>query len=418
VRHPASSTFTKIHLVVQRLLLVRSGGGESHGLLSVSLLLDTTEVRGGTLEVGVDGAGEDVLINIIQVVDVLLVRAGSHGSLPLGAVLPDLVLVVKGSIVVLALAGPALPDRQVLAVNSGAVVLGLAALADELPAALLLAEVKAGGIGKAEPGNDGTGKTEPGHNEELLLGGGVGADDGNDEGTDLTAGSGDTVSSTTDGGGEALGSDKEGNAVGTELVEERGEEVYGLERVDVGGLLVVLELEGGDDEENEAHHETDDLHPLAAIQLVVDEPAGTVVTGKLTSDVDQGPEPVSHNTLRVRADDSNELALEELVTVKEDIVGEPTAGGGKKTRREVLENESERLLIVSSDRGLLLLGLELLRGSAHVVGTVVDEPEGADGRDSEGDTVSPLSGDSGVRGFPEPWWKIRSRRMRITWLAN
>ena len=102
-----------------------------------------------------------------------------------------------------------------------------------------------------------TGQTEPGHDVELGLGGDVVVQDRGQEGTELTPGSGETVGGGTDGGGEDLGSDEEGDAVGTELVEEGGEEVHGLEGLDVLGGGVVVVVESGDDEENEAHEETD-----------------------------------------------------------------------------------------------------------------------------------------------------------------
>lgn len=74
-----------------------------------------------------------------------------------------------------------------------------------------------------------------------------------------------------DGGGEAFCSDEEGYCVGAELVEEAAEEVHGLECMDVFWRGVVFEVEGGDDEEDEIHEESDLLHPFSAVELVVDE---------------------------------------------------------------------------------------------------------------------------------------------------
>lgn len=381
-------------LLVGESLLLRSSGGQNQ-VVDV-ILLHGLHSRAGALEVLVNGAGEDRLIDIEDLLGggLGLGAARGHGTLPLTTELLNLHLVVQGSIVVLALAGPALPDGQVLGVHGGAVVVSLAAGAEVLPAALLLAEIQTGGIGEEQVGNEGTEQTEPGHNVEALLSGGVGADDGDDQGTELTGGSRDTVSSTTDGGGEDLSGDQEGDTVGTELVEERGQEVHGLEGVNVLGLGVVVVLEAGNDEEDEAHHETDDLSPLATVELVIDGPHSAVVTGHLDTDVGEGPEPAGHDGV-ILGDDLDEVALEELVTVEENIVGEPSTSGGNETRSEVPEGQLERLGVVSGDGSLLLLGLELLAGGAHVVCTVVDEPQSTGSGDGERNTVGPLSGSGG-----------------------
>ena len=39
----------------------------------------------------------------------------------------------------------------------------------------------------------------------------------------------------------------------------------------MGGGFVVFEVEGGDDEEDKVHEETNHLHTLAPIEFVVDE---------------------------------------------------------------------------------------------------------------------------------------------------
>ena len=69
----------------------------------------------------------------------------------------------------------------------------------------------------------------------------------------------------TDRGRENFGGDEECDGVGAKLVEEGGEEVHGLEGVDVFGPGEEVVGEGGDDEENEVGHEADDHHPFAAI---------------------------------------------------------------------------------------------------------------------------------------------------------
>ena len=50
---------------------------------------------------------------------------------------------------------------------------------------------------------------------------------------------------------EDLGSDKESDTVGAELVEERGQEVHGLETVDVLRRREVVQGEPGVNEEDE-----------------------------------------------------------------------------------------------------------------------------------------------------------------------
>lgn len=113
---------------------------------------------------------------------------------------------------------------------------------------------------------------------ETCLNGGVGGDNSGNQCTELTHGSRETVSRGTDRSGETFSGNQESNTVGTELVEERGQEVHGLESLDVllGGVVFVVET--GDNEENEAHQETDLLHPLTSVELVVDEERGEVVT--------------------------------------------------------------------------------------------------------------------------------------------
>lgn len=64
-------------------------------------------------------------------------------------------------------------------------------------------------------------------------------------------------------------SDEEGDGIGTELIEERGEEVHGLEFLDVFDGCVTFEVEGRDDEENEIHEETYHLHTFASVEFVV-----------------------------------------------------------------------------------------------------------------------------------------------------
>lgn len=277
------------------------------------------------------------------------------------------------------------------------VVLMLATLAETLPAALLLLQVQTGGIGKEQRGDQSTTETKPGHDVELGLGIDVVVQDGGQKGTGLTPGSGHTVGGGTNGCGEDLGSDKEGDGIGTELVEERAQEVHSLEGLDVLGAAVVVEVESRDDEEDEAEHETNDLHPFATVQLVVDQERGHVVSAQRDADIDQVPQPGRHDRASFGTDNLDELALEELVAVEENIVGEPAASSGEHAESEVLEGQLQRLGIITGDGGLLLGSSKLLASSLHVVGTVVHKPQSTDGGNGEGNTVGPLNSDGGVR---------------------
>jgi hypothetical protein len=87
----------------------------------------------------------------------------------------------------------------------------------------------------------------------------------------------------------------EGDGIGTKLVEEGRNEVHGLELVDTldAGIVIVVERWNG--EANEASEETNDLHPLAAVEFVVDQERGEIVADEFDTNVDQVPEPVCCN---------------------------------------------------------------------------------------------------------------------------
>ena len=156
-------------------------------------------------------------------------------------------------------------------VNSNAVVVALSASTDELPAAFLLLEIETGRVWKEEKGEDHAAETEPRNYMELLTGGDVAVHDSCCQSTELTASGRESVGCSTDGSWIDFGSNQESNGIGAELVEERRQEVHGLERLDVSGLGIVGEMESGDDEEDKVHEETDHLHLLASIELVVNE---------------------------------------------------------------------------------------------------------------------------------------------------
>lgn len=362
-------------------------------------LLHRSEHRTGSVEVGVDVTLQEGIICIRAqfLARGLLIQFLSHGRFPLRTELLDLLLVIQFCIVVLADAAHAFPERQVLGVNGRTMVVLLAASAEEVPAALLFLQVETGGVGKEEEGQEHTGQTEPRDHVEFGLGVDVVVQNGCQERTGFTTGRRHTMGCRTNWGGEDLSGNQESDRVGAELVEERAQEIHGLEFLDVLGRCVVIEVEGWNDEQDEHQQESDHLHPLATIELVVDQERGHVVTCERDTHIAQVPQPGRHNRAVIRANDIDEFGLEELVSVEENIVGEPSAGGSKDTEAEILEGQVKRLPVVTGDRALFLGSRQLFASSLHVVGTVVDQPQRAHGRDSKRNTVGPLSGDSRVR---------------------
>ncbi len=88
------------------------------------------------------------------------------------------------------------------------------------------------------------------------------------------------------------------------------------------------QLTSWDKEEDSVRQEPKNLHPLATIELMVDEKSGHVVSEHLDTDVEQVPVPGRDDVARsVRVDDLDESRGEELVPVEKEIVEEPTSGG-------------------------------------------------------------------------------------------
>lgn len=168
--------------------------------------------------------------------------------------------------------------------------------------------------------------------------------------------------------------------------------------MDTGRTGVVLVFEGGDDKHEEAHEETNLLHQFAAVELVVDEEGGSVVTSEGDCNVDQVPGPGGHEGVGVVGDDLDELALEELVAVEEDVVAEPGTRGGEQTATEMGEAGLEGSDVVASDAGAALGFSKLLGGVGHLPSSVVDEPQSTNGREGKGQTEGELSSLLGVRG--------------------
>lgn len=106
--------------------------------------------------------------------------------------------------------------------------------------------------------------------------------------------------------------------------------------------------------------------------------------------VDEIVEPSREDGFALVGDDLDELVLEQLVPVEEDIVGEPRSRGGDHTGSKVGKGQPQRVGVVAGDFAFLLRRHQLLARGFHLVGTVVDQPQGADGRNGEGNSIGPL----------------------------
>lgn len=316
--------------------------------------------------------------------------------LPLTAHILNLRLPIKLGIIRLANTPHALPQAEMLGVDSYTVVLVGTAAGKITPATLLLFEIKTGGVREEDPGKQHAGKAKPGNDVELGLSVDVVVENRSEQGTSLADAGRETVSSGANGGGKDLSRNKEGHRVGSELVEEGREEVHGLEGVNAGRAGVVLVVKSWNDKHEEAHEKSNLLHCATAVELVVDEKGGQVVSCKRDSDVDQVPGPCCHKRVGVGRDNLDELSLEQLVAVEEDVIAEPGTSGSQQTTTKVLETVPERVNIVACDLGARL-GLSKLLGSmGHFPGTVVCQPGRADSREGEGQAEAPLSGRLGV----------------------
>ena len=367
-----------------------------------SAVVNEHALVGGVAEVVVDLVVEVVLLELVAMVLAVHLLLAAHALLasPLLAHILNLLLVIELGVVVLANAAETLPEGKMHGVDGDAVVvLGLAG-ADVAPPPLLLLKVKTGGVGEEQPGEDHAGETEPRHNVELGLGVDVVVENGGEKSTGLAHAGAEAVGRSADGSWEDLTGDEEGDAVGAELVEEAGEEVHGLERFDTGGAGIVLQLEGGDDEHDEAHEETNLLHHLAAIEAVVHEEGGQIITDEGDDDVVQVPNPAGHNGARAAADDGNELSLEELVAVEENVVAEPAASGGEETAAEMSGGHGKGVVIVAGNVALLLSSNKLSAGVGHLVGSVVDEPKGTNGWNGKRQSERPLDSGGAIRRRP------------------
>lgn len=152
-------------------------------------------------------------------------------------------------------------------------------------------------------------------------------------------------------------------------------------------------------EEKEVEEETDTLHSLTSVQLVIDQQRGHVVPDERDTDINQVPQPPGHDALCIGIQNLDECRLEQLVSVECEIVCEPCSGSGDKSTPEVTKDELEGLDVVP---GLVdpcvLLGL--LQGGGrvvHSVESVVREPQGHECHDTELNTERPLRRGLAVR---------------------
>lgn len=176
----------------------------------------------GALEVGLQ---MDVELFVVKVLDVesarLLVHLLLHAHLPFLSHLVDALLVVEVRVVVFAHTPEALPQAQVLRVDGDAVVVLFPPGSDEDPSALLLLQIKAGGIGHEHHVEDQTCKAKPGDDIEFGLGVDVVVEDRCRQGSELAHGGRKSVGGGTDGSRVHFCSRNECDRVGPELVEKR-----------------------------------------------------------------------------------------------------------------------------------------------------------------------------------------------------
>jgi hypothetical protein len=214
--------------------------------------------------------------------------------------------------------------------------------------------------------------------------------------------------------------------------------VHELEPSDgCAGLLKLRVEDGGEEVDEEVEGETDLLHAATAVELVVDEEEGEVVSDEGDGQVDEVVLP-GDDEGSSRVNDADEGGRENLGTVEEDVVGEPSSGGGNETTPVVRVEELERVHVVTADGLLLLCRNEVLVGVLDLVDTVVEEPdvdeEGEteldaersceDGRSAANDGRKAEKSDEpwAVRGEKDPvvWplWKIMRMMRRTTWLKT
>ena len=90
-------------------------------------------------------------------------------GLPILTHVDNFALVVKIGIVVLPSASPSLPDREMVGMDSNAMVLAVAACPEIRPSSFLLRKVQTGGVWKEKPIKKHTSQAKPRNDPELHL---------------------------------------------------------------------------------------------------------------------------------------------------------------------------------------------------------------------------------------------------------
>jgi hypothetical protein len=292
-----------------------------------------------------------------------------------------------------------LEPGQVAGVDGDTMVVTSTSLSHKRPVSVLLLEVETGRVRDEDQGKEDTGKSEPTHNPESGLVADVVVDDGRAQGPKLTGSSRKTMGSGSDGDGVHLSGEQESGAVGAKLLEEGRQEVDGLEAVNVGGGLELVKPDGADEETNAVTEEANDLHPLSAVVLVVDQEGSKVVAGEGDEDGHQVPKPARNDVVgRRRGNDLDEGGCEELVSVEKEIVHEPAGSRPDHTATKVRHDELKIVNVITRRVGLGFGVLESVGNVDLLVETVVCEPEGHKSHDTERDTEGPLRRDYTVRG--------------------
>ena len=203
---------------------------------------------------------------------------------------------------------------------------------------VLFVGVKALCLGKADKGDNETEDRDTEEDpEDVLSSEGfvaeVSEEQGSQDGTTLSAGGRETVSSGSDSGGEDFSRVQEGGGVGSEVEEELQEDEEGEDLVGVG--LVVVELSTQDSKEESVHSESHQLNGLSSND--VDEGNGEEVTGQETSDSDDQVSGSSLHQLSVcgRAGGESNGAengrLVQVDTVEGNIDQEPAHGSTEQS---------------------------------------------------------------------------------------
>ena len=157
------------------------------------------------------------------------------------------------------------PDTEMARMNGDTTVLACSTLSDVCPVSFLFAQVETGRVCKEDPTENETwdeqlsatytpenvtthtDETKPTDNPELGVIINVVVQDGRRQSTQLSHGRTETMSSRSNGDREDFGGNEESGTVGTELLEKSGQEIDGLETVNVCGFPEVVVSNSGNE---------------------------------------------------------------------------------------------------------------------------------------------------------------------------